>query len=103
MSCSSKSTTGIQETGATHVSSFSGDKETCANTLSIPPSHASLYTKKRTILTNKRKWKVIPANSSYGGAVSIQFSRMVTRMVRHYDQDERQSDASMHWDTIRPV
>ena len=28
---------------------------------------------------------------------------MVTRMVRHYDQDERQSDASMHWDTIRPV
>ena len=28
---------------------------------------------------------------------------MGTRMVRHYDQDERQSDASMHWDTIRPA
>ena len=28
---------------------------------------------------------------------------MVTRMVRHYDQDERQSDASLHWDAIRPV
>ena len=28
---------------------------------------------------------------------------MVTRMVRHYDQYERQSDASMHWDTIRSV
>ena len=27
---------------------------------------------------------------------------MGTRMVRHYDQDERQSDGSMHWDTIRP-
>ena len=23
--------------------------------------------------------------------------------MRHYDQHERQSDASMHWDTIRPV
>ena len=28
---------------------------------------------------------------------------MVTRMVRHYDQDERQSDAALHWDAIRPV
>ena len=28
---------------------------------------------------------------------------MVTRVVRHYDQDERQSDAALHWDTIRPV
>ena len=24
-------------------------------------------------------------------------------MVRHCDQDERQSDAALHWDTIRPV
>ena len=29
--------------------------------------------------------------------------KMVTRMVRHNDQDERQSDAALHWDTIRPV
>ena len=28
---------------------------------------------------------------------------MVTRMVRHYDHYERQSDASKHWDTIRSV
>ena len=28
---------------------------------------------------------------------------MVTRMVRHHDQDERQSDAALHWDTRRPV
>ena len=28
---------------------------------------------------------------------------MVTRMVRHYDQDERQSDAALHWDTMSPV
>ena len=56
------------------------NKETCADTPSIPPSQASLFTQ-RTIPTNEGKWKV----------------------VRHYDQDERQSDASMHWGTIRPV
>ena len=28
---------------------------------------------------------------------------MMTRMVRHYDQDERQSDASLHRDATRPV
>ena len=27
---------------------------------------------------------------------------MVTRMVRHYDQEERESDAAVHWDTIGP-
>ena len=27
---------------------------------------------------------------------------MVRRLVRHYDQEERQSDASFHWDTTRP-
>ena len=84
-SCLGKSKTGIQETGAA---------------LSISHSQASFITQ-RTIL--KRKWKVIPANSSYGGALSVAVSKMVTRMVRHYDQDERQSDAALHWDTMRQV
>ena len=30
-------------------------------------------------------------------------SKMVTRMVRHYEKDERQCDASLHWDAIRLV
>ena len=98
-SCVAQSNTRIQETGAIHVSSYTSNKETCANTLSILPTQASLHTK-RTIRTNERKWKVIRANSSYGGALSIQVSKMVTR---HHDQDERQSDASMHWDMIRAV
>ena len=101
-SCLGKSNTSIQEIGATHVSIYTGNKDICAKTLSIPPGQASLFTQ-RTIPTNERQWKVIPANSSYGGALSIQVSKMVTRMVRHYDQDERQSDASMDWDSIRPV
>ena len=77
-------------------------KETCADTLSIFPSQASIYTR-RTILPTEWKWKVIPADFSYGGALSIPISKVVTRMVHHYDQDERQSDAALHWDATRPV
>ena len=97
-----ESKTSIQETGVAHVSSQTCNKETCANTLSISPSQASFFTQ-RTILTTERRWKVVPASPSYGGAFSKAVSKMVTRRVRHYDQDERQSDAALHWDTTRPV
>ena len=73
-----------------------------SDTLSAFPSPASMFTQ-RTIPTTERNWKVIPANSSYGEALSIAVSKMGTRMVRHYDQDERQSDAALHLDTVRPV
>ena len=29
--------------------------------------------------------------------------KLVTKMMRPYDQDERQPDGSMHWDIIGPV
>ena len=77
-------------------------KETGADTLSVSPSQASFSTK-RTILSTKRKWTIIPANWSFGGALPTAISKMVARLVRHYDQDERQLDAALHWDTIRSV
>ena len=30
-------------------------------------------------------------------------SKMVTTLLRHYDQEERQPDGSRHWDSVRPV
>ena len=83
--CLAKSKTSIPETGA--------------DTLSVSASQACLFTQ-RTIPTTERKWKVIPANSSYGGALPTAVSKIVTRVVRRYDQDERQPDAALHWDTI---
>ena len=71
-------------------------------TSSASPSQAFFFMQ-RTIPTTGTKSKVIPVSSSYGGALSIAVFKMVTRMVRHYDQDERQSDPTLHWDTIRPV
>ena len=43
------------------------------------PSQGSLFTQ-RTIHTKERKWKVILAHSSDGGAPSIQVPKMVTIM-----------------------
>ena len=70
--------------------------------LSIPSTKASLY-RQRTILANERKWKVIHAHSPDGGYLAVAVSKMIIKMLRHYDQDERQTDGSRHWDTIRPV
>ena len=101
-SCEEQADTSIQETRAIHVSSYTSYKETCANTLGIPPTQESFYTK-RTIPTNERKWKVVHACSPDGGDLAMAVSKMVTSMVRHDDQDERQSDGSMHRDTLTAV
>ena len=69
-SCLVRSKTSIQKIGAAHVIRQIGIKESCADTLTISPSQASYFTQ-RTILTTEKKWKVILANSSYGGALPI--------------------------------
>ena len=51
---------------------------------------ASLYTE-----------RTIPYSPD-GGDWATAVSNMVTQMVRHY-QDERQTDGSRYWDTIRPT
>ena len=86
--CLAKSKISIQETGA--------------DSLSVIASQASLFTQ-RTIPTTEKEWKVIPANSSDGGALPTAVSKIVTRVVRRYDQDEKQPDAALHWETIRPL
>ena len=78
-----------------------GNKETCVNILSNPPSD-SLF-KKTVVLTSKRKWITIDANPLRGGDLSTQVSKMVTKIVRHHDQEEREQDGSYHWDTVRSV
>ena len=52
-SCEEQGNTSIQEIGAIHVSSFTSNRETCANTLSIPPTQPFPAYKKSTILRMK--------------------------------------------------
>ena len=35
--------------------------------------------------------------------MAVAVSKMVTKMLRHFDQDERLTDGSRHWDSIKPV
>ena len=41
-------------------------------------------------------------NSPDGGYLETAVSNMITNMLRHCDLDERQTDGSRHWDTVRP-
>ena len=74
--------------------------ETCADTLSFSSQPSALvHTKNHSY----NREEVFPANSSNGGALPTAVSKMVTRLVRRYDQDERQPDAAIHWDAIKLV
>ena len=76
--------------------------ETRAGSLRLVPNKASLYAR-RTIPKNEKKWIVIHAHSRYGGDLAVSISKTVTTMLRHFDHDERESDGSRHWDSIKSV
>ena len=33
----------------------------------------------------------------------LQYPRWLQKILRHHDQDERQTESARHWDTVRPV
>ena len=97
--CLAQSRTSIQETGA---ASHSSTRKLDADSVSVSLSPVYLFTT-GPIPTAQRKWKIIPACSSCkGGSLSTAIPKLVTRSVRHYDQEDRQSDAAVHWETTRP-
>ena len=57
--------------------------------------------KKTVIPSSERKWITIDADPSPRGGLPTKVSRMVTKMCRHYDQDEREEDGSYHWETVK--
>ena len=40
---------------------------------------------------------------SDGGYLETAVSKMVTQMLRHYDQEERQTDGLRHWVNMKPT
>ena len=77
-------------------------KETCAGTIILTPRNASLFSK-RTIPTNEKKWKVIHAHSREGRDLAVSVTSMVTTMLRHFDQEERQTNGLRYWNSTKPV
>ena len=58
---------------------------------------------KETTRTSDKEWKIVPAYPSLKGrTLSAAISKLVMRLVRHYDEEERESDGAVHWDTIHP-
>ena len=72
-----------------------------AGSLSLIPQKASLSTT-RIILVNEKKWIAIHANVSRRRPLAVLISKTVTTMLRH-DQEERQTDGSRFWDSIKSV
>ena len=55
---------------------------------------------KITCLIKERKWN-IPAQPSFrGGTLATTISKFVMRLSRRHDQQERDSDGGVHWDTV---
>ena len=53
--------------------------------------------------TEGRKWNDILANSNVKGITfESAVSKLVMKLVRHYDQEEREADGDVHWKSMAP-
>ena len=98
--CLTKWNTSNHDTGTVHVTSPTSIKETCADTLSISPS-VFLHTRNTSYDQEEVKsysYQFFVWRSSVNSGL-----KKGTRMVRHDDQDERQSHASHHWNAVSPI
>ena len=51
----------------------------------------------------ERKWNVIPASKHFRRhTFEAEVSKLVMRLVRRYDQDERETDGAVHWNSMSP-
>ena len=60
-----------------------------------------VYCVKETILFGERKWFDIPANKFHKkDALSTEISKLAMRLERRHDQEEREVDGAVHWDSM---
>ena len=83
--------------------SSSGGSGGSSNPMSIHPRTKSIYTKKE-IPKEDRIWSTIPGcQKCKRDSFETLISKCVTNIVRHHDQDKRETDRAMHWNVILPV
>ena len=61
------------------------------------------YSQEESFPRVRRNGKLFHAYSPDGGHSAASVSKMLTTMLRHFDQEERQIDGSRHWDSTDPV
>ena len=79
---------------------------------SIEETHAKLLKNQTNPMYNcsesvipveERKWNDIPANQYLRGhTFEAEVSKLVMALARHYDQNERETDGSIHWKSMGP-
>ena len=74
--------------------------ETRAGFVNLVPKKASVY-KRKTTPSNDEKWIAVPSNPKRGSDLAIFISKIDTTMLRHFDQDDRESDGSRHSEAIK--
>ena len=82
-----------------------GIGETRAGFVSIVPYKVSIYTRK-TIPRNEKKWITIHADPKLGSNLAILISKTVTTMLRHLDQDERDTGKQLNlhcWESLNEM
>ena len=62
-----------------------------------------VYDSKEVILVGDSKWNDIPACKFLrGNTLQAEISKLVTRLVRHFAKDERESGGPVHWNSMGP-
>ena len=87
----------------TSSNSSSGGSGGSSNPTSIHLKAKSSYVKKE-ITKEHRIWIIIPGyQKCKRDSLETRISKCVTNMVRHHDQDERETDGARHWDGVLSV
>ena len=79
--------------------SSSGGSCGSSNPTSIHPKAKSMYMKKEI----HKEDRMCGCQKCQRNSFETRISKCVTNVVRHHDQDERETDGAMHWDEKLPV
>ena len=80
--------------------SWSSD-ETHENQLKIQSNPVNDHSEE-SMSSEERKWDYIPAERNFKNYFEAEVSKLIMRLVRHYDQDVRETDGAVHWKSMCP-
>ena len=62
-----------------------------------------MYYSKEVIPVEERRWNDVPAYKYLkGNTPQADNTKLINRLVRRYDQDERETDGAVHWHSMGP-
>ena len=74
-----------------------------SNPVSKHPRTKSIYIKKEITKLDRILTTIPGCQRCNRDSFETRISKCVTNIVRHHDQDERETDGAMHWNVILPV